>query len=172
MKKPDMSEQRSSATEAKRADSRIPVTLLTGFLGSGKTTLLNDVLAHPAMAGTAVIVNEFGAIPVDHDLVQTGRETYLRTSTGCLCCTATSDIRASLYELDQAVSAGSVPSVSRVVIETTGLADPAPIVNSLIAGGAPVLGLRDHVVARRYRLAGVVTAFDALEGLPTLEYPC
>lgn len=126
MEKPDMSQQQSSATGAKQVDGRIPVTLLTGFLGSGKTTLLNDVLAHPAMAGTAVIVNEFGAIPVDHDLVQTGRETYLRTSTGCLCCTATSDIRASLYELDQAVSAGSVPSVSRVVIETTGLADPPP----------------------------------------------
>ena len=169
MEKPDMSEQNHSATEAKRADARIPVTLLTGFLGSGKTTLLNDLLAQPAMAGTAVIVNEFGAIPVDHDLVQSGRETYLRTSTGCLCCTATSDIRASLYELDQAVAAGHVPPVSRVVIETTGLADPAPIVNSLIAGGAPALGLRDHVVARRYRLAGVVTAFDALEGLATLE---
>jgi len=152
------------------ADSRTPVTLLTGFLGSGKTTLLNDLLSHPAMAGTAVIVNEFGSIPLDHDLVQTGRETYLRTSTGCLCCTATSDIRASLYELDQGVAAGAVAAVQRVIVETTGLADPAPIVNSLIAGGAPALGLRDHVVARRYRLAGVVTAFDALEGLSTLEH--
>lgn len=169
MEKPDMSEQRSAAADVKRADARIPVTLLTGFLGSGKTTLLNDLLAHPAMAGTAVIVNEFGTIPVDHDLVQTGREIYLRTSTGCLCCTATSDIRTSLFELDQAVAAGHVPPVARVVIETTGLADPAPIVNSLIAGGAPALGLRDHVVARRYRLASVVTAFDALEGLATLD---
>lgn len=169
MEKPNMSQQQSSATGAKQADGRIPVTLLTGFLGSGKTTLLNDLLAQPAMAGTAVIVNEFGAIPVDHNLVQTGRETYLRTSTGCLCCTATSDIRASLYELDQAIAAGSVPPIARVVIETTGLADPAPIVNSLIAGGAPALGLRDHVVARRYRLAGMVTALDALEGLATLE---
>lgn len=173
MEKPDMSRQSPVSNKpayARRGDDRIPVTLLTGFLGSGKTTLLNDLVVHPAMEGTAVIVNEFGAIPVDHDLVQTGRETYLRTSTGCLCCTATSDIRASLYELDQAMAAGSVAPIQRVVIETTGLADPAPIVNSLIAGGAPALGLRDHVVARCYRLAGVVTAFDALEGLSTLEH--
>lgn len=171
MEKPDLSKpgSKSSPQATLTAGARIPVTLLTGFLGSGKTTLLNDLLTRPAMAGTAVIVNEFGTIPVDHDLVQTGRETYLRTSTGCLCCTATSDIRASLYELDQAVAGGAVAPIQRVVIETTGLADPAPIVNSLIAGGAPALGLRDHVVARRYRLAGVVTAFDALEGLSTLE---
>ena len=172
MEKPDMSRRSplsNKSADTRRGDDRIPLTLLTGFLGSGKTTLLNALLTDPAMAGTAVIVNEFGAIPVDHDLVQTGRETYLRTSTGCLCCTATSDIRASLYDLDQAMAAGSVAPVQRVVIETTGLADPAPIINSLIAGGAPALGLRDHVVARRYRLAGVVTAFDALEGLSTLE---
>ncbi|MCD2174271.1 CobW family GTP-binding protein [Rhizobium sp. C4] len=172
METPELSDHNPASaprTGGRRADNRIPVTLLTGFLGAGKTTLLNEILTHPAMTGTAVIVNEFGTIPVDHDLVHSGRETYLRTSTGCLCCTATSDIRASLYELDQAIAAGDVPPVRRVVIETTGLADPAPIVNSLIAGGAPAMGLRDHVVARRYQLAGVVTAFDALEGLSTLE---
>ena len=147
----------------------MPVTLLTGFLGSGKTTLLNALLADPRFAGTAVIVNEFGTVPVDHDLVRTGSETYFRTTIGCICCTATSDIRVSLHELHAARLAGGIPPVSRVIVETTGLADPAPIVNSLIPGGAPALGLRDHVVARQFYLSGVVTTFDALAGRAMLD---
>ncbi len=79
-----------------------PVTLLTGFLGSGKTTLLNSLLADDRMRDTAVIINEFGSISVDHDLVHVGREGYVMTSTGCLCCNASSDIRISLYELHEA----------------------------------------------------------------------
>ncbi|RCS23064.1 GTP-binding protein [Phyllobacterium salinisoli] len=147
----------------------VPVTLLTGFLGSGKTTLLNDMLADPRMRGTAVIVNEFGTIPIDHDLVRTGSETYFRTTTGCICCTATSDIRRSLADLHEARLRGEIPPVSRVVIETTGLADPAPIINSIIPGGAPAMGLRDHVVARHFHLARVVTTFDVLDGRATLD---
>ncbi|WP_245415464.1 CobW family GTP-binding protein [Hoeflea marina] len=147
----------------------VPVTLLTGFLGSGKTTLLNALLADPRMAGTAVIVNEFGTVAIDHGLVSTGAETVLRTTTGCICCTATSDIRQSLHDLHEAGIDAGKPAISRVVIETTGLADPAPVINSLIAGGAPVTSLRDQVVARHFRLAGVITAFDVINGRASLD---
>lgn len=153
----------------RRLYDSIPVTLLTGFLGSGKTTLLNDILADARMAGTAVIVNEFGTVPIDHDLVRTGSETYFRTTTGCICCTATSDIRASLHELHEAWMRSEILPFQRVVIETTGLADPAPIINSIIPGGSPAMGLRDHVVARHFHLARVVTTFDVLDGRSTLD---
>lgn len=143
------------------APDAVPVTLLTGFLGSGKTSLLNAIVSNPQFADTAIIVNEFGTIPIDHELVHAGREQYVLTSAGCLCCTATSDIRASLFELHQGRQQGALPSFSRVIVETTGLADPAAIVNSLIPGGAPALGVRDHVVARRFRLADVIATLDA-----------
>jgi len=146
-----------------------PVTLLTGFLGAGKTSLLNELLAAPAMRDAAVIVNEFGSVPIDHGLVRTGSERYFQTTTGCICCTASSDIRTSLYELHQASLEGVMPEISRVVIETTGLADPAPIINSLIAGGTPALGLRDHIVARHFHLSGVVTVFDIISGQAMLD---
>ncbi len=147
----------------------VPVTLLTGFLGAGKTSLLNELLAAPAMRDAAVIVNEFGSVPIDHGLVRTGSERYFQTTTGCICCTASSDIRTSLYELHQAFLEGVMPEISRVVIETTGLADPAPIINSLIAGGTPALGLRDHIVARHFHLSGVVTVFDVISGQAMLD---
>ncbi|PYE94072.1 G3E family GTPase [Rhizobium sp. PP-F2F-G38] len=161
----------AGATEdgVKRLYDSVPVTLLTGFLGSGKTTLLNDVLADPRMQGTAVIINEFGTVPIDHDLVRKGSETYARTTTGCICCTATSDIRSSLAELHDAQMRGDIPPVARVVIETTGLADPAPIINSVIPGGSPALALRDHVVAQHFHLARVLTTFDVLGGRATLD---
>ncbi|WP_246739751.1 GTP-binding protein [Martelella sp. HB161492] len=147
----------------------IPVTLLTGYLGAGKTSLINMLVSDQRMAAAAVIVNEFGDVAIDHDLIRQGSERYFRTTTGCLCCTATSEIRVSLFELHEAYLRGDVPPISRVVIETTGLADPAPIINSLIPGGAPALGLRDHVVARHFYLEGVMTAFDALHGRATLD---
>ncbi|WP_084175161.1 CobW family GTP-binding protein [Afifella pfennigii] len=147
----------------------IPVTLLTGFLGSGKTTLLNRMLADGRMKGAAVVINEFGSVAVDHDLVHKGSERYVVTTTGCLCCTATSDVRTSLFELQEMARRGDAPPFDRVIVETTGLADPAPIVNSLIPGGAPATGFRDHAVARRFRLSNVVATFDAEAGEAALD---
>jgi len=160
--------EQSSGT-AIHAPGAVPVTLLTGFLGSGKTTLLNALLTDARMKSTAVVINEFGSVPVDHDLVHPGSERYVVTTAGCLCCTATSDVRTSLFELDELSRRGTLPSFDRVVVETTGLADPAPIVNSLIPGGAPAFGFRDHSVARRFRLANVVACLDAISGKECLD---
>lgn len=147
----------------------IPVALLTGFLGSGKTTLLNRMLADPRMDGAAVVVNEFGSVAIDNDLVHKGTERYFVTTTGCLCCTATSDIRTSLFELLEMSRKGEARRFDSVLIETTGLADPAPIVNSLIPGGAPASGFRDHAVARSFHLSNVIATFDAEAGPGALD---
>ncbi|MBY0134983.1 CobW family GTP-binding protein [Paracoccus yeei] len=142
----------------------IPVFVVTGFLGAGKTTLVNRLLAaHP---DTALIINEFGAVAVDHHLVRQGRERVL-TSTGCICCKAGSDLRSTLDELLRGRRDGSLPGYARVLVETTGLADPAPIVNSLIPGGLPAVALRDHAVARAFRLSSVITVADA-QGIAAL----
>jgi G3E family GTPase len=140
--------------------TKIPVTLLTGFLGSGKTTLLNALLSDPAFGDTAVIVNEFGDISIDHDLVTVGKKEMMVTTTGCICCTVGSDVRSSLAELLDAARTGATPSFSRVVIETTGLADLAPVINQIVPGATPAAGLRDHVVGRAFTLAGVVCTVD------------
>lgn len=131
-----------------------PVFLLTGFLGTGKTTLLNRMLT----PDTALVINEFGPVAVDHDLVLVGREQAVVTSTGCICCAAGADLRGSLAGLLHMRGHGA--QFSRVIVETTGLADPVPIINSLIPGGLSAVGLRDHTVARAFRLAGVITVAD------------
>jgi G3E family GTPase len=138
----------------------IPVTLLTGFLGSGKTTVLNHILKEPGMAETAVIVNEFGEIGIDHLLVERATDEVVLLNSGCLCCTVRSDIAETMLDLYVGRANGKVPHFRRVVIETTGLADPAPILHTLIS---------DPLVAARYSLDGVVTTVDAVNGAGTLD---
>jgi G3E family GTPase len=138
----------------------IPVTLLTGFLGSGKTTVLNHVLKEPGMAATAVIVNEFGEIGLDHLLVERSSEDVVLLNSGCLCCTVRGDIVDTLTSLFVDRVKGKVPHFTRVAIETTGLADPAPILHTLMT---------DPIVAARYMLDGVVTTVDAVNGALTLD---
>lgn len=149
--------------------SSIPIFVLTGFLGSGKTTLLRELLSDPAFADTAVVMNEFGDVAIDHDLLRVGGTEMITTTTGCLCCSAGSDLRASLFDLHALARMRLSRSFSRVVVETTGLADPAPAINQLMPGGAPAVGLRDYTVARTFEVAGVVALVDAILGPMTLE---
>jgi G3E family GTPase len=143
-----------------KVDQPIPVTILTGFLGAGKSTLLNELLASDAFADSAVVINEFGDVSIDHDLVRVNNRELMVTTTSCLCCTATSDVRSSLFELCDALDKNAVPPFKRVIVETTGLADPAPIINQITPDGVPAAGYRDHVVARCFQLSGVVCAID------------
>src|SRR6516162_2439461 len=140
--------------------SLIPVTLLTGFLGSGKTTVLNHVLKQPGMTATAVIVNEFGEIGIDHLLVERSSEDVVLLNSGCLCCTVRNDIVDTLTNLFVDRVKGKVPFFTRVVIETTGLADPAPLLHTLMT---------ELIVAARYMLDGVVATVDAVNGAGTLD---
>jgi G3E family GTPase len=142
------------------ADRPIPVTVLTGFLGSGKTTVLNRLLRRPSLAGAAVIINEFGAIGLDHLLIEASEEQFTLLDNGCICCTVRGDLVATLKALNQRSRAGDVPDLTHVVIETTGLADPAPILHTLMA---------EPELAGRYVIAGVVTTVDAVNGWSTLD---
>ena len=139
------------------AQAQVPVTVLTGYLGAGKTTLLNRLLPQPEMAGTAVLVNEFGDIAIDHLLVEKLDDTTILLPSGCLCCSVQGDLARALADLVPRIHAGEV---QRVVVETTGLADPAPVVQSLLA---------DVMLARHYRLDGIVTVVDAVHGQKTLD---
>jgi G3E family GTPase len=136
----------------------IPVTLLTGFLGAGKTTLLNALLQRPELANTAVLINEFGEVGLDHLLVERLDGETVLLNAGCLCCTVRGDLVVALEALWARVQAGQ--AVARVVIETTGLADPAPILHTLM--GEPRL-------TSRFVLDGVVTLVDAATGAASLD---
>lgn len=139
-------------------DGRIPVSVITGFLGSGKTTLLNHLVRHPGMGETAVIVNEFGEIGLDHELIEKSDENTILLGSGCLCCTVRGDLVDTLGDLSVRRLKGEVPPFKRVVIETTGLADPAPILHTLMS--VPVVG--------RYVLENVITTVDMVNGSNTL----
>ncbi|WP_394689501.1 CobW family GTP-binding protein [Hoeflea sp.] len=148
---------------------RIPVFFLSGFLGSGKSTLLNEVLADPGFRDTTVIINEFGNVAIDHLLVRQGETAISQVSTGCLCCSGTTDIRATLFDLHCAATDGLAPVFSRVIVELSGLGDPAPLVNALIANRHSTQTLRDRTLDSIFYLAGIVTLYDIILGELSIE---
>jgi G3E family GTPase len=141
-------------------DEPLPVSVLTGFLGSGKTTVLRHLLGHPAMDETAVVVNEFGEVGLDHLLVEKADEDTVLLNSGCLCCTVRGDLIDTLRRLFKRRVRREVPPFQRLVIETTGLADPAPILHTL---------MNDPMLVTRFRLDGVIATVDAVIGDQTLD---
>ncbi len=139
---------------------KTPVALLTGFLGSGKTTLLSRLLAHPDLGETAVIVNELGEVAIDHHLLRRVDERTVLLKSGCVCCSLRGDLADELRDLLGRRDRGEVPPFRRVVVETTGLADPAPILYTLLS---------EPVVKHHFRLERVIATVDAVNGLPEPE---
>jgi G3E family GTPase len=139
-------------------DALIPVTLLTGFLGSGKTTVLNHLLRHQPL--TAVVMNEFGEIGLDHQLLEESRGPLALLSGGCVCCQIQGTLAPTLKNLWMARTAGTLPPYERIVIETTGIADPAPVLDTL---------LNERWLAARHRMDGVITTVDAVLGQDQLD---
>jgi G3E family GTPase len=132
-----------------------PVTVLTGFLGSGKTTLLNALLRDERLRDTAVIINEFGEVGLDHLLVSEAQENVVLLDSGCLCCTIGNGLSETLETLFRQRHEGSIPAFKRVIVETTGLADPFPLLKTVLA---------DYFVSKHFTVNGVLTTVDALHG--------
>ena len=137
-----------------------PLIIVTGFLGSGKTTLLNRMLRHPSLKDAAVLVNEFGDVGLDHFLVEGMDENTVLLESGCLCCTIRDDLKEAIIELNGKRERGEVPRYKRMIIETTGLADPSPIIFTLNS---------DTVIKHHYRLGSIITTVDAVNGLAQLK---
>jgi G3E family GTPase len=148
------------ASDAAAVTQQLPVSLLTGFLGSGKTTVLSHLLRHPGMANTIVIVNEFGEIGPDHELMESSTEDMVLLQSGCLCCSIRGDLSETLMMLFLRRIRNEVAAFDRIVIETTGLADPAPILHTL---------MEVRMIAAWFRLDGVITTIDAATGSATLD---
>ena len=140
-------------------DQRIPLTLLTGFLGAGKTTLLNEVLTDASAGRVAVIVNEFGEAGLDHDLMEQSSEEVILMQSGCLCCSIRGDLSNTISSLVGRKNRKEI-EFDRLLIETTGLADPGPITQTLLV---------DAILARTTLLDGIVTVADAANGPKTLD---
>lgn len=149
-----------TATSSAEVQAPIPVSVITGFLGSGKTTVLRHLLGQPEMSDAAVIINEFGEIGLDHQLVESSDDNIVLMSSGCLCCTIRNDLVDTLRDLHQRRQRGEVPRFRRVLVETTGLADPAPILHTL---------MEEPALSSVYRLDGVVTTVDAVFGAGQLD---
>ncbi|EAR50107.1 cobalamin synthesis protein/P47K family protein [Oceanicola granulosus HTCC2516] len=137
----------------------IPVNVVTGFLGSGKTTLLREILRDPAFSDSAVIVNEFGEVGLDHMLLEEVEEGVLLLESGCICCTVRSDLQDTIRDLHDKAARGAIPPFKRVIVETTGVADPAPIVSTIAA---------EPVIRQHFRIGNVVCTVDGMNGLATL----
>jgi len=137
----------------------IEALVLTGFLGSGKTTLLGRLLRQPEFSRTAVIINEFGDIGLDHDLIEASEDSFIELQTGCLCCKIRNDLATTLHDMLQRRDQARITPFTRVVIETSGLADPAPILQTQMT---------DAKIAGRIVLGGVVTTVDCVNGTDTL----
>ncbi len=148
------------SAESSLAEMPIPLSVLTGFLGSGKTTLLNALLRDDAFSDAAVIINEFGEVGLDHLLVETADENIMEMSSGCLCCTIRGDLINTLDDLLRRRDDGSIMAFNRVVIETTGLADPAPVLHTI---------MNHPYLVRRYRLESVIATADCVNGSATLD---